>query len=65
MESFVGEEGEGEGFFCVGGDVEFIRSDDLDVRNSGGELGKEKRILGAAAGDDELMDFVFGKDEAV
>ena len=65
MEGFVREEGEGEGFFGVGGDVEFIRSDDVDVRKSCGELGEEKRILCAAAGDDELVDFVFGKNETV
>ena len=32
---------------------------------SGGELGDKKRILGAAAGDDELMDFGLRKHEAV
>src|SRR6266436_6071696 len=30
-----------------------------------GQLSEEKRILRAAAGDDELVDFVFGEDEAI
>src|SRR5262249_4152960 len=31
----------------------------------GGELGEDEGIAGAAAGDDELVDFGFGKDEAM
>src|SRR5260370_31793984 len=30
-----------------------------------GELGEEQGVAGAAAGDDELVDFGFGQDEAV
>ena len=32
---------------------------------SGGELGKDKRIVRATAGDDELMNLRFGEDEAI
>ena len=31
----------------------------------GGELADEKRIVEATAGNDQLMDFCFGQDEAV
>ena len=65
MEGFVGEEGEGEGFFGIGGDIEVVRGDHVNFWKSRRELGEEKRILCATAGDDELMDFVFGKDKAV
>jgi hypothetical protein len=84
VEGFVGEDGEGQGFFGVCGDVEdgggkdfnwrrvasgewpFVpQSERVARRKKGIELSEQERVLCAAAGDDELGDFVFGEDEAV
>ena len=71
MKCFVGHQGEGEGLFGGGGDAEVVGGKDLDWvrfcrctrlarRKSGFELRHDDRIFCAAAGDDELVDFVFG-----
>ena len=52
VEGFVGEEGEGVGFFGLFGDVEFFGGEDFDWRERGLELAHQKRIAGPAAGDD-------------
>lgn len=65
MESFVGKESESKGFFGVFWNAELRRGKDLDVFQSSGELGEEKWIAGAAAGNDELLDLGIGKDEPV
>jgi len=59
MEGFVGEEGEGVGFFGLFGDAEFFGGEDGDWGEGGFELAHHERIAGAAAGDDELGDFCF------
>jgi len=62
---FVGEEGEGVGFFSVFGDAEMGRGENCDGGKGGGELRHDERIVSAASGDDELVDFCFGENEAV
>jgi len=65
VEGFVGEEGEGVGFFGVLGDAELGGGENFDGGQGGGELRHDERIVSAPTGDDELVDFCFGKDEAV
>ena len=52
VESFVGEQGEGEGFFGVFRDAEAGRWNDFDSAESGRELRNDERIICAASGDD-------------
>ena len=65
MEGFVGHQREGEGFFGVFGNAELRRGYDLNWGQCRGELGDDQRVASAATGDDELVDFVFGKNEAM
>ncbi len=65
MEGFVGEESEGEGFFGVLWYAEVRGRKDLHSGQSRGNLSHDERVVGATAGDDELVDFGFGEDEAV
>ena len=65
MEGFIREQGERERFFRIRRDAELRRRKDFDFAQCGGKLRENQRIMRAATGDDELMDFVFGKDEAV
>ena len=59
VEGFVGEEGEGVGFFGLFGDGEFFGGKDGDWGEAGFELARQEGIAGAAARDDELGDFCF------
>src|SRR5215831_126734 len=61
MERFVSEKSEGEGFLGVFGDPEVCGWQHFDAWKGGGDLGKDERIASAAAGDNELVDFVFAK----
>src|SRR5690348_7682797 len=63
MECFVGEDGEAEGFFGVGGDAEGIGGYDLERRKERGEIGDEQRIARAATGEDEFRGALARKDE--
>src|SRR5690348_594386 len=63
MECFVGEDGEAEGFFGVGGDAEGIGGYDLERRQECGEVGDEQRIARAATGEDEFRGALARKDE--
>jgi len=60
---FAGEHGEGEGFFCVAGNAEFIGGNDFQRRQQGGEIGDEQWIARAAAGDDEFVHARAWEDE--
>lgn len=65
VEGFVGEQGEGVGFFGLFGDPEFLGGEEFDWCEGRFELTHEKRIAGAAAGDNKLGDFRVGEDKAV
>src|SRR5262249_44558441 len=65
MKRFVCEKSEGESLFGVCGDAEVRGRQHFGFGESRGKLGKDERIAGAAAGDDELEDFVFAGNEAV
>ena len=65
MKSFVGEESEGKGFLGVFEDAEARSGQKFNVGEGGGELGKDQRVVDAAAGDDELMNFCFGENETI
>ena len=62
---FVGEEGEGVGFFGVFGDAELGGGEHFDGCQGGGKLRHDERIVGAATGDDELVNVDCGENEAV
>ena len=62
---FVGEQGKGVGFLGVFGDAKLRRGENFNWRKCGGQLGHDKRIVGATAGDDELVDSMLGENEAV
>lgn len=65
MKRLVSEKSEGEGFLGVFGDTEVRGRKHFDVREGHGKLREDKRIVRAAARDDDLLDFVFAKDETV
>src|SRR6266851_8943994 len=65
VKSLVRQQGKSESFFCVFGYAELRGWNDLDLRKGGSNLPHDERVVGAAAGDDELMDFGFWQDEAV
>src|SRR6267143_4951185 len=65
VEGLVREQGKGESFLGVFGNAEPGRGQDFNVRKSGGKLSENKRIVSAAAGDDELVDYCFGENETM
>ncbi len=65
VEGFVGQNGESKSFLGIFGDAQFWRADNFDLWKRGGQLREDQRVVGAAAGDDELIDFRFGQDKTV
>src|SRR6266550_1372469 len=65
VKCLVGEKGEGKGFLGTFGNAETYRGQDFDAGKCGGELGEDQRIVRATAGNDELVDRRFGRDEAI
>lgn len=59
VECFVSEECKGEGFFGVFGNAEARRRKNFCAVQGSGELHQKKRVLCAAAGNNELADFCF------
>src|SRR6266403_1277565 len=52
VKGFVGEEGEGVGFFGLFGDAEFFGGEEFDGSQGGFQLAHQERVACAAAGDD-------------
>ncbi len=65
MKRFVGQYCKRECFLGVYRDAKSRRGQDLDPRKCSGELGEDQRIVGATAGNNELVNFCFGQNEAV
>src|SRR5947208_715807 len=65
VKCLVGEKGEGKGFLGTFGNAETYRGQDFDAGKCGGELGEDQRIVRATAGNDELVNLGFGRDETV
>jgi len=67
MKGFVGEEGEGVGFLGVFGDAELGGGEEFDAHgvHPACNQSDHKRVVSAATGDDELVDFCLRKDEPV
>ena len=65
VECFVGQQRKGESFLGVFGNAETGRGQDFDAGKGGGKLSDDQRIVGATAGNDELVNLRFWKDETV
>src|SRR6266446_5582134 len=65
VEGLVREKGKGEGFLGVFGNAEAGRGQDFNAGKSGGKLSEDERIVSAAAGDDELVNFCSGENETM
>src|SRR6267143_2356743 len=65
VKCFVSEKGKGKGFLGAFGNAKTRRGQNFDAGKSGGELGKDQRIVRATTGNDELVDLCFGRDETV
>jgi len=59
----VGKHGEGEGFFGIAGDAEFVGGNDFQRGQQGDEIGDEKRISRPASGNDEVTHMRAREDE--
>ena len=52
---FVGEDGEGDGFLGFGGEAVVVCGLDLRLGHQAAEMIHDLRVIGAAAGGDELI----------
>ncbi len=55
MHRAVGEDGEGDGFFCIHVKAEFVRAMNAQLGQEFGEASHEKLIVRAAAGNNEAV----------
>lgn len=65
VKRFVGEQGECESFLGMFGNAKARGRQDLNAGKSGRKLGEDQRIVGTAAGNDELVNSCFGQNETV
>src|SRR5712692_10069202 len=65
MKGLVRQQRKGESFLGVFGYAEFRGRNHLNARQGRGNLPHDEWIVGAPAGDDELIDFGLREDEAV
>src|SRR5437870_10381462 len=56
VKSLIGQDGEGESFLGVFGYAQVCRRNNLDAGKPRPELRHQQRIMGATAGDDQLLD---------
>src|SRR5579863_2678176 len=63
LKGFVGEDGEGEGFFGVGWNAKSAGGDVFQRGQKRGEVGDQQRIAGAAPGENEFSDAGVRKNE--
>src|SRR5579872_6070125 len=55
MPGFVGEDGEGEGFFGIAGNAEFVGGNNFQRRQQRDEIGDKQGIASTSAGNDEVV----------